>query len=127
MITKEYKSGQVIFEEGAREFCMYDIRRGRVGVYSAYGTPDEKLIAELAEGRTVGEMGLIERAPRSATVVVLEDGTILEEIREDGLKDFFLRQPEKLLLIMRDMSSRLRETTEKLADACRRIHEIENS
>jgi len=127
MITKEYKSGQVIFEEGALEFCMYDIRRGRVGVYSAYGTPDEKLIAELGEGRTVGEMGLIERAPRSATVVVLEDGTILEEIREDGLKDFFLRQPEKLLLIMRDMSSRLRETTEKLADACRRIHEIENS
>ena len=39
MNSKEFKSGQVIFKQGDSELCMYDIQRGRVGIYSAYGTP----------------------------------------------------------------------------------------
>lgn len=127
MTIKEFERGQIIFKQGDFDICMYDIQRGRVGVYSAYGTPEEKLIAELAEGETVGEMGMIERAPRSATAVVLDDGTILGEIREDDLKDFFLKQPEKLLLIMRDLSAHLRETNAKLAGVCKRIYESVNA
>lgn len=127
MTTKEFERGQIVFKQGDLDICMYDIQRGRIGVYSAYGTPEEKLIAELVEGETVGEMGMIERAPRSATAVVLDDGTILGEIREDDLKDFFLKQPEKLLLIMRDLSSHLRETDAKLAGVCKRIYESINS
>jgi CRP-like cAMP-binding protein len=126
MKIKEFERGQIIFKQGDLDSCMYDIQRGRIGVYSAYGTPEEKLIAELVEGQTVGEMGMIERVPRSATAVVLDDGTILGEIHEEDLKDYFLKQPEKLLLIMRDLSSHLRETTAKLAGVCSRICEIEN-
>ena len=48
MNSKEFKSGQIIFKQGDSEACMYDIQRGRVGIYSAYGTPDEKQIAELS-------------------------------------------------------------------------------
>ena len=47
--------------------------------------------------------------------------------REDDLKDYFLKQPEKLLLIMRDLSSHLRETDDKLAGVCKRIHESMNA
>jgi CRP-like cAMP-binding protein len=122
MTIKEFERGQIIFKQGDLDICMYDIQRGKIGVYSAYGTPEEKLIAELVEGETVGEMGMIERVPRSATAVVL-DNAILGEIREDDLKDFFLKQPEKLLLIMRDLSSHLRETNDKLAGVCKRIYE----
>jgi CRP-like cAMP-binding protein len=123
MTNKEFGRGQIIFKQGDLDICMYDIQRGKVGVYSAYGTPEEKLIAELTEGQTVGEMGMIERVPRSATAVALDDGTILGEILEDDLKDFFLKQPEKLLLIMRDLSAHLRETNAKLAGVCKRIYE----
>ena len=122
MTIKEFERGQIIFKQGDLDICMYDIQRGKIGVYSAYGTSEEKLIAELVEGETVGEMGMIERVPRSATAVVLDDA-ILGEIREDDLKDFFLKQPEKLLLIMRDLSSHLRETNDKLAGVCKRIYE----
>ena len=122
MTIKEFERGQIIFKQGDLDICMYDIQRGKIGVYSAYGTPEEKLIAELVEGETVGEMGMIERVPRSATAVVLDDA-ILGEIREDDLRDFFLKQPEKLLLIMRDLSSHLRETNDKLAGVCKRIYE----
>ena len=47
MITKEYASGQIIFKQGDYSDCMYDILSGKVGVYSAYGTQEEKLVAEL--------------------------------------------------------------------------------
>lgn len=127
MYSKEFKSGQVIFRQGDVELCMYDIQRGRVGIYSAYGTPEEKLIAELSVGEIVGERGLLEHTSRSATAVALEDDTILLLISEDNLKDYFLKEPEKLLLLMRNLSGRLRQINGRLADVCRRIYEEENS
>ena len=54
---KEFKNGDVIFRQGDPGDCMYDIFSGRVGVYTAYGTPDEKLIAELKAGEFFGAGG----------------------------------------------------------------------
>ena len=127
MNSKEFKSGQIIFKQGDSEACMYDIQRGRVGIYSAYGTPDEKQIAVLSIGEIVGETGLLDSVPRTATAVALDDDTVLLEIKEDNLKEYFLAEPEKLLLLMRNLSGRLREMNDKLADVCRKIYEIENA
>ena len=127
MNSKEFKSGQIIFKQGDSELCMYDIQKGRVGIFSAYGTPDEKQIAELTIGEIVGETGLLDRVPRTATAVALDDDTVLLEIREENLKDYFLKEPEKLLLLMRNLSGRLRDINSKLADVCRKISEGENA
>ena len=127
MNSKEFKSGQIIFKQGDSELCMYDIQRGRVGIYSEYGTPAEKLIAELSSGEIVGETGLLDRVPRTGTAVALEDDTSLVEIREDNLKEYFLKEPEKLLLLMRNLSERLRKINNKLGDVCRKIYEAENA
>jgi CRP-like cAMP-binding protein len=118
---------KVIFNQGDRSDCMYDILKGRVGVYKEYGTGDEKLIAELGVGQTVGEMGMIEVYPRSATAVVLEDGTELAEITEAELAEYFRDKPEKLLNIMRQLSQRLNETTQKYMDVCRVVYENEEA
>ena len=123
MITKEYASGQIIFKQGDYSDCMYDILSGKVGVYSAYGTQEEKLVAELGAGQLLGEMGMLEYYPRSATAVALEEGTSLAAITEDELSVYFRDKPEKLLMIMRQLSQRLRETTQKYADACRVVYE----
>ena len=61
------------------------------------------------------------------TAVALDDDTVLLEIKEDNLKEYFLAEPEKLLLLMRNLSGRLREMNDKLADVCRKIYEIENA
>ena len=123
MITKTYQKGQIIFNQGDYSDCMYDILRGKVGVYSGYGTGDEKLIAELDNGQTLGEMGMLEVYPRSATAVALEGDTALATVTEDELSNYFRDKPEKLLAIMRQLSARLRETTQKYADACRVVYE----
>ena len=123
MITKNYASGQIIFKQGDYSDCMYDILSGSVGIYSAYGTPEQKLVAELQAGQLLGEMGMLEYYPRSATAAALEDGATLAAITEDELSVYFRDKPEKLLKIMRQLSKSLRETTQKYADACRVVYE----
>ena len=120
---KEFKKGEVIFRQGDPGDCMYDIFSGTVGVYAAYGTPNEKLLTELKVGEFFGEMGLLDQAPRSATVVAIED-TAVCEIAEADFNEFFIKQPEKALQIMRQLSQRLRKRTEDYVDACRAIYEV---
>ena len=73
---------------------MYDIQSGQVDIYVNFGGDNEKKIAQLFNGELFGEMGILDASPRSATAVALDDTTVLGEIREDDLKDYFLKQPE---------------------------------
>ncbi len=102
---------------------MYDIFSGRVGIYAGYGTANEKLLTELKAGDFFGEMGLLDKAPRSATVVALED-TLAYVISEADFNDYFIKQPEKALIIMRQLSQRLRQRTEDYVEACRAVHDV---
>ena len=80
--TKLYNPGSIICREGETGDCMYEVESGKVGVYHDYGGPDEKLIAELYSNKVFGEMGLLDHAPRSATVVALEENTTVTTISE---------------------------------------------
>jgi CRP-like cAMP-binding protein len=68
-------------------------------------------------------MGLIEYWPRSATAVALEDGTVVTELGEDDLKEYLKDKPEKLLVVMRQLSRRIRETTQNYVNVCRTVNE----
>lgn len=117
---KTYNRDEVIFRQNDFADSMYDILSGSVGIYVAYGTEDENRLAVLKAGHTLGEMGLIDLAPRSATAVALEDGTVLEEISEKEFVSYFDDKPERLLEIMRQLSTRVRNQT-KDYEAARRI------
>ncbi len=118
-----FKQGEVIFRQGEFAATMYDILSGKVGIVANYGTPEEKKLAVLGEQEIFGEMGLIECYPRSATAVALEDGTLIEEISAAEFSDYFKDKPTKVFLVMKQMSQRLRETTENYTDACRTVYE----
>ena len=123
MNTLSFDHGQVIFKQGDFSSTMFDILSGKVGICADYGSEREKLIAELGNEQLLGEMGMIEAYPRSATAVALEDATILAEITEKELSEYFADKPEKLLTIMKQLSQRLRTTTQNYVDACRAIYE----
>lgn len=127
MNTKCFEAGQVIFNKGDYSGCMYDILSGSVGIYDAYATPDQKQIATLGAGQTLGEMGVVEVYPRSATAVALEPETELVQIEAGELEEYYRDKPVKLLYLMRQLSQRLRETNEKYADACRAVYEHEEA
>lgn len=123
MKTLTLDRGQVIFRQGEYPHSMYDIVKGCVGIFADYGTEREKEIARLGDKQILGEMGMLEIYPRSATAVALEDGTTLSEITEAELSDYFKNKPEKLLTIMRQLSRRIRETDAKFINACRAVYE----
>ena len=118
MKISSFNKGEIIFRQGDFADGMFDILSGSVGVYVNYGTEHETQLTTLGAGQFLGEMGLIEVYPRSATAVAMEDGTRLQEIGEAEFSDFFTNQPGRLLQIMRQLSKRLRERTEDYESAC---------
>ncbi len=113
-----FAKGDVIFRQGDFANVMYDIVSGKVGIYSDYQGEQEKLIAELGDGQILGEMGMIEAYPRSATAVALSEQVVLSELVEADLDAYFKDDPAKVLLLMRQLSERLRETTRKYTELC---------
>ena len=122
-----YNENCIIFEEGTFEKAMYDVIKGKVGIYSDYRTDNEKLIAEIGPGELFGEMGVLEIYPRSATAVVLEKDTQIAEIRDNDLQEYLSDKPDKLLMILKLLSRRTRETNEKYLDVCRVMYETDQA
>ena len=118
-MNREYKKGEIIFKQGEYAPVMYDILSGSVGAYTAYGTENETLLTVMQPGQFLGEMGLIEAYPRSATAVAMEDGTMLQEIGEKEFSEYFQDRPVRLLLILRQISESLRDRTADYEAACK--------
>ncbi len=121
--TKEFNRGNVIFREGDPGDCAYEIQTGCVGVYRDYGGPNETEITKLYGDKVFGEMGLLDHAPRSATVVVLDDKTLLTKITEQEFFTYFEANPTVILDVMQQMCSRLRKTTKNYVEACQTAFE----
>ena len=121
MKTIAFSAGDVIFREGDFRLSMYDILSGSIGVYLDYDSEQKKQLTVLRANQLLGEMGLIESCPRSATAVALEYGTTLREIDEAEFLEFFRNEPERLLQILRQLSARIRENTEQYQEVCRAL------
>ncbi len=113
----------VIFREGDPAACMYAIHYGRVGIYSGYGTDNERLLTELCPNSFFGELGMLCAQPRSATAVALDDETTLEIIRPEDLADLFRKNPIKIQMILDYLTGRLRSLTSEYAAVCKDLCE----
>ena len=130
MTDRSFSAGEAIFREGEFALTMYEVQRGSVGIVQDYGTQRERELTVLKAGQLFGEMGLVEAVPRSATAVAKEDGTLVREITEEEFYAFFQNKPELLLQLLKQLSARIRENTEKYREACqvlRRSVEAEKS
>ena len=127
IFVKKVYNGAPIFKEGDREPVMYHINSGKVGIYYHYGKPDEKRLAVLSADDPnpyFGEMGLIDRAVRSATAVALEECR-LGEITSDTLRFYLKKHPELVTEMLSRMSGRVRTLTDNYMEACHVIAQQE--
>ena len=124
MEPRVLRKDEVLFREGDEGTSMFEILRGRVGIYSGYGTAEEKLLTELGAGSSFGEMAMIEAQPRSAAAVALEEGTRVECVTWETLGAYFRERPAKVVVIMQQMSRRIRELTADYLGACKAITEL---
>jgi len=69
--VQEAAEGTVLFASGSAGDSMCFIALGEVGVFLQAGDDPERLVLRLGPGMSVGELALIDRQPRSATVRAL--------------------------------------------------------
>ena len=105
-----FAAGDAIVEEGTVGEHMYLITDGRVEVRSG----DHRL-AELGPGECFGEMAVLDRSVRSATVAALVDTAVLATARED-LQDLLDLYPALAQAIMNVLAARLRAAIESESD-----------
>ena len=70
--SRVYEPGEVIVKERAKGDGLYIIKSGKVKVIKTDTFGDEHILAYLTEGEYFGEISLVDRAPRSASVVAEE-------------------------------------------------------
>lgn len=114
---KTFKKNEIVFREGDAGDFMFEIVSGGVGVYSDYGKPEQKHLATLEKGDFIGEMGMIEKKPRSATAVALENSE-LALITGENFDEYLKKEPKKAVRILRYTSSRLRKLSVDYVGAC---------
>ncbi|MCW8964840.1 MAG: cyclic nucleotide-binding domain-containing protein [Gammaproteobacteria bacterium] len=109
MDIENYLKDERIFDIGENGDHMYVIVSGRVGI-SLNGNPKVKdFVAELGAGECFGEMNLLDNLPRSATVHVVEDTTVMT-LDSNQLRQLIVRYPELALGMLKGLSLKLRDT-----------------
>ncbi len=74
--------GEALVREGDPAHSMYVLAQGHVKVVRGHGTPQERSVAEMAEGTCFGEIGLLADVPRLASVVAMGECVVLEVTRD---------------------------------------------
>jgi CRP-like cAMP-binding protein len=104
-----FATGQSVFKEGERGKLMYVILEGSVTL-----TVKGKVVETVGPGGVLGEMAMIDDAPRSATAIAETDSKVATI---DAKRFNFLIQqtPNFSLQIMRVIAGRLRGMDSKLS------------
>ncbi len=92
--TRPFASGEILILEGSEGSSMLIIGKGSLEV-----TRGEVSLAKLSKGSVVGEMALLDPAPRSASVVATSKGEAYELTREDFLSLLGESDPTALALL----------------------------
>lgn len=74
---RRYAAGAVVCREGDPGDMLYIIESGRVAVVKETGDGHPALLGYRGAGESLGEMSLVRQQPRFASLVVMEDTTLL--------------------------------------------------
>jgi CRP-like cAMP-binding protein len=104
---QQYTAGEIIFSENDVGETAYIIERGRVEVLKMLDGKNVHL-AYIGAGEPIGEMGMIDEKPRSATVVAVEE-TVVRELHRDDFFQILQTHPEIAIHLLKVIFERLRE------------------
>jgi CRP-like cAMP-binding protein len=112
LIERRYPRNTTIVEEGLPGDYMYIIREGRVKVTKLSEDGREKILAFFEPGHFVGDMALLDRAPRSASVKTLTPVRVLALSRAD-FTGLIRKSPDLAISVIRELSGRLRAVNDQ--------------
>jgi len=107
--ARRYTKRSVLMHEGDPSDALYIIRKGSVAVTRTSSEGKETILSILKEGDVVGEMGVLDEAPRSATATLLREGQMLILQRADFL-DLLAKRADLNRAVISGLIARLRAT-----------------
>ncbi len=111
-LGKVYKNGEIIVRQGDVGDCMYVVQSGQAEVIKEKEGKELQLNV-LGEGGIFGEMALIDKEVRSATVRALGEVRILTVDKKTFLR-LMSKDPTVAFSIVQKMSHRIRELSNEL-------------
>jgi CRP/FNR family cyclic AMP-dependent transcriptional regulator len=105
--------GTMIMAAGDPTDSLYIVLSGRLKVMMSDADGKEVILTIIGPGEFFGEMGLIDDAPRSASVVAIEPCELLAITRRD-FKKCLAENFEMSMAVMRGLVRRLREADRKI-------------
>jgi len=115
-----YKTGDVVIRQGDSDRSLFIVADGTTTVrVSAAGTDRQVRLASYARGTIFGEMALLDRQPRSATVTADND-VVCYVLSETAFQALIAARPaiavRLLANVARELSARLRHATRMIAE-----------
>ena len=118
-IVRPFKKGATLVKQGHSGLGLYIIVSGKVKIVKKTADGDELEIAVHGPGEFFGEMTVLDSAPRSASVIALEDTECLH-LTAWEFKARMKVHPEIALEILPVVVRRFRETNDRLLALSRR-------
>ncbi len=115
MEWQNFKSGDVIFQEGERSDAAYLIISGNVQIVKGYDTGKPKELAVVGAGEYVGEMGVIDNLPRSASAVA-QGRVVCTPVTPGEFMDMLRKNPDEAIDLLKILFERLRAANRRLAE-----------
>ncbi|MDQ4037402.1 MAG: Crp/Fnr family transcriptional regulator [Actinomycetota bacterium] len=107
--------GQILFVEGERSDHLYVLASGRLKIVVASQHGDELLLAVLSVGESVGELGMLDGQPRSATAEALDDVELIA-IPAETVRSVLAASGSLALAWAQDLALTVRRLTGSAAD-----------
>jgi CRP-like cAMP-binding protein len=117
LTEREYAAGSRIFDEGSTGEEFYVVLSGKVRISKAVPGIGEEALAILEPGAHFGEMALVDESTRSADAIAHVDCKVAVFPRVEFDQLMFIDKEiaySVLWTFVRTLSSRLRETNEKI-------------
>ncbi len=115
---RRFEAAQMIFEEGELGDSVFIIGAGEVEVLRRDATGSQKVIATLGAGQFFGEMSLVDKEYRSASIRARSECEVLH-LTAENLTSFRKQHRDGftfvIINIARVLSARLREANTRLA------------
>ena len=109
---KKYNKGEIVFCEYEPGDSFYFLLRGRVKI-TKISSDTEKILDILEPGQLFGEMAILEEAPRSATIVALDDIQVLE-FNKSNFQTFMTTKPEMGIQLLKIFARRIYDQKRRL-------------
>jgi len=114
----EFRQGETLFREGDASEQCFKILSGsveiRVGLAGLMRRDRSERIAVCGPGELIGEMSVIDKAPRSATAIALERTRCLA-FTEAEIIEVLENDPQEALSYVRTLIHRLRHSNKQIS------------